>query len=83
MSMVEALAGGTMARGPLADETIAQAQSILTPPQTEILRHIQADQRNQATAFQALGQWPAGVVTDRPKPDPAAPTSTPSSAPSR
>jgi RNA polymerase sigma factor (sigma-70 family) len=83
LSMVDALAGGAMARGPLADETIAQAQSFLTPPQMEILRHIQTDQRNQTAAFQALGQWPPGVVTDRPKPDAATPVSTPPSAPSR
>jgi RNA polymerase sigma factor (sigma-70 family) len=58
---VEAFSGG--GRAPLSDESIARAQTILTPAQIEIVRQIQSEQRSQADALRSLGALP-GVVQD-------------------
>ena len=59
----------TLTHGPISDDTLARAQSVLSPPQIEILRQIQMEQRDQVSALKALGRWPPGVATDPPKGD--------------
>ena len=62
------------ARGPISDETIARAQSILTPDQVATLRQIQSEQKSQADATRSL------IQAD---PDAGKPASAPQSAGTR
>jgi hypothetical protein len=62
------------ARGPISDETIARAQSILTPAQVETLRQIQSEQKSRDDAMRSL------IQAD---PDAGKPASAPQSAGTR
>jgi len=62
------------ARGPISDETITRAQSILTPAQVATLRQIQSEQKSQADATRSL------IQAD---PDAGKPASAPHSAATR
>ena len=71
---VEAFGGG--GPGPISDESIAGAQTILTPAQIEIVRQIQSEQRSQADALRSLGALP-GVVQDNANSGSAVPRGAP------
>lgn len=43
-----------LARGPISDDTLARAQLVLSPPQIEVLRRIQAEQRDQVESMKAV-----------------------------
>ena len=58
-----------LARGPISDATLGRAQGVLSPAQMEVLRQLQAEQRDQIESFKALLRSEPSVVTDRPKPD--------------
>ena len=62
------------ARGPISDETIARAQSLLTPAQVETLRQIQSEQKTRDDAMRSL------IQAD---PNAGKPTSAPQSAGTR
>lgn len=63
------------ARGPISDETMARAPSILTPAQVETLRQIQSEQKAQDDATRAM------IQADRNKPAPAPPSAGPRPSP--
>jgi hypothetical protein len=67
-----------MTARPLSNETIAQAQTVLTPAQTEVLRQIQAEQQSQTNIMQSLRTNPLTT----PAPAAASPT-TPARPPSK
>ena len=71
---VEAFGGG--GPGPISDESIAGAQTILTPAQIEIVRQIQSEQRSQAEALRSLEALP-GVVQDNANSGSAVPRGAP------
>jgi hypothetical protein len=60
-------------RSPISDESIARAQTILTPAQIAIVRQIQSEQRSQADALRSLGTL-SGVVQDTANSESAGPT---------
>ncbi|HEX2853968.1 MAG TPA: sigma-70 family RNA polymerase sigma factor [Opitutaceae bacterium] len=55
------------ARGPISDETIARAQSILTPVQVETLRQIQSEQKSRDDAMRGLIQTDSGEPASAPQ----------------
>lgn len=65
------------ARGPISDETIARAQSILTPAQVETLRQIQSEQTSQDDAMRRLIQTDSGKPASPPQSAGTRPSSKP------
>jgi RNA polymerase sigma factor (sigma-70 family) len=65
------------ARGPISDETIARAQSILTPAQVETLRQIQSEQKSRDDAMRALIQTDSGKPASAPQSAGTRPSSKP------
>lgn len=53
-------------RGPISDETIARAESILTPAQVETLRQIQSEQKSRDDAMRRLIQTDSGEPASAP-----------------
>ncbi len=67
------------ARGPISGETIARAQSILTPAQVATLRQIQSEQKSHADATRSLNQ--ADSDAGKPGSAPQSVVTRPSSTP--
>jgi hypothetical protein len=65
------------ARGPIPDETIARAQSILTPAQVETLRQFQSEQESRDDAMRTMIQTDSGKPTSAPQSAATRPSSTP------
>ncbi|HVS53551.1 MAG TPA: hypothetical protein VHD62_14445 [Opitutaceae bacterium] len=66
----------TLMQRPLTDETIAAAQTVLSPPQLEALRQLQSEQRSQASTMQSLrgaggAASSSGLINLTPAPAPA------------
>lgn len=79
---VQSMAGSSplvaaMTTRPMSNETIAQAQTVLTPAQTEVLRQIQAEQQSQTNMMQSLRTNPSTTRASSPA-SPAAPAPAPS-----
>ncbi|OHE82774.1 MAG: hypothetical protein A3G75_06345 [Verrucomicrobia bacterium RIFCSPLOWO2_12_FULL_64_8] len=62
---------------PITDETVARAQTVLSPSQVEALKQLQAEQQSQASMFRAarvdmaFGPAAAGATVTIPVPSPA------------
>jgi hypothetical protein len=59
MGLAEGFSGtnpliSAMTQRPISDETIAAAQSVLTPAQVEVLRQLQAEQKTQASTLMSM-----------------------------
>jgi hypothetical protein len=67
------------ARGPISDEAIARAQSLLTRAQVETLRQIQSEQKSHTDATRSLIQADpdAGKPASAPQSAATRPSSTP------